>query len=88
MLFLFGGPTGRNDGVEVFCEQLGAEAEIVDWCNHEVHDLISDAFYYDLLGRVEQGEFGIWMPPSSLHPAKRSLWPGNCFRAKLTAPGP
>ncbi len=50
VLFLFGGPTGRNDGLEFFCEQLGAEAEIVDWCDHEFHNLISGAFYYDLLG--------------------------------------
>ncbi len=60
-------------------QQLGAEAEIVDWCNHEVHDLISDAFYYDLLGRVEQGEFdaALIATPCETFSMARQLLPGE-----------
>ena len=30
-LFPFGGPEGRDDGVEHFCKLVDAEATIIDW---------------------------------------------------------
>ncbi len=81
VLCLFGGPSGRSDGVEKSCEKRNAEAIIIDWVNDPRHDLLNDAFYYDLLGRVKADEFyaALIATPCETFSAAREVLPGESY---------
>ena len=60
-LVLCSGPYSRQDGLGAFINKFGMEATLVDNdAKHgggQKHDLLNDAFFHEILTRVESGDF-------------------------------
>ena len=76
ILFVFGGPFGRPDGVEHFASIRNTTAVIIDLCNGTEYDLLEDAVFERLMADIRANMFcgAVLAPPcETFSPARKRL---------------